>query len=276
MEPSRPHPLLAKFKPHALRVWHLLIKAIMPTLTIVALALSIYQLKQTKKAEEQSEKAKQEVESIAQNYRKIAASVSTQYENVFPANMKAITELIARTNKNITIVVDVAAYGHFSSPIASQEYVQALKTLSGKNIAINMVCYDSETSKTYLRKQLHKDNFSTFQESDRFKNYASRHANNIPTSFEKLLDQIDDADIALLDDLWDSGATVKTTKIELPVYMWIIDDNKEAVFSFYNYGQSPREASFRTQDERFIDVLKEMAKKAFDEGQPYEPKRKPS
>src|SRR2546427_168495 len=105
--------------------WHYFIKVFGPGLTIAALILSIIQLRQAKRAEQESnetlQKAREETQRLADQYKEIASkykdlseSVSTKYETFFPQNMPAIIRLFERTQNSLTVVTDVAAYGHFS------------------------------------------------------------------------------------------------------------------------------------------------------------------
>jgi hypothetical protein len=65
--------------------------------------------------------------------------------------MQDINDLLENeTHQSLTVVVDIAAYAHFSSPSHSYEYVAALDKLSSKNdIKIRFICYDSDTAKIY-------------------------------------------------------------------------------------------------------------------------------
>lgn len=259
--------------------WHLLIKIIGPGLTIVALGLSIFQLilamQAEKASEDNAEKARQDTQKIADQYKEIAASVSTKYVGVFPDNMRTIIDLIKTTQSSLTVITDVAAYGHFSSPRKSTEYASALRELSSpdRKISVRFLCYNSDATRKYLRNQFGITNFADFKkkEEEKFTIYSSLHPGNVPENENELFKQIDEAGIDLLKVLYDHHAKVSITSKDLPVFVWIVD-GKEAVFSFYNYGQSPREDSFVTRDPRFIERLTKMAEDAFVESQNYAPK----
>jgi hypothetical protein len=247
-----------------IRYWHLLTKIIGPSLTVIALLLSIYQLYQANKAE-------QEIKIIAE-------SISTKYVDVFPKNMPEIIKLIQKTQKSLTVITDVAAYGHFSNPDNSASYTTELEKLSYPNrkIDIKFVCYDSEHTQDSLRKQF--GDFDALKAKNEFNAYMLWHPNDVPKDMTDLVSQIDEAGIALQNslkkhnDIKVNNIIIKVSKEGLPIFMWISDD-QEAIFSLHNYGQSPREDSFRTTDPRFIQRLKEIANEALAKSDPYEIKK---
>jgi hypothetical protein len=238
------------------KFWQLMID-IGPALTVLALFLSIFQLIQASCG--------------ARDIRQIANSVSTRYEDVFPNNMPEIIELINRTEHSLTIITDVAAYGHYSSPPNSARYIQALESVNypDRNIRIEILCYDSETAHKKLADQFAITDFEVYkskkENQETLMTYAKWHNGKVLQNAGEIYDAIIQADDALLISLKSNAVTrVKTTSNDLPIFMWIRDD-KEAIFSLHNYGQSPREDSFRTTDERFIARLKAIAKAEFEE-----------
>lgn len=204
----------------------------------------------------------------ADDVRKIADSVSTQYVDVFPQNMPKIEELINRTESSLTIITDVAAYGHFSSPSNSDKYRRALEALNApdRNIRIEILCYDSPTGTNKLREQFAITDFQQYRKEreETFTTYARWHQGWEPQNPEELYTAIIQAGEDMLKRLGSNATTrIVRTSADLPLFMWIRDD-KEAIFSLHNYGQSPREDSFRTTDGRFIARLKDIAKAEFE------------
>jgi len=237
-----------------------------PVITVAALALAIFQSCQAIRSE--------------QKVQDIAESVSTQYVNVFPNNMPKIIELLQKAQKKLVIVSDIGAYGHFSSPSDSNSYVKELDRLSapGKKIDIEFICYSRSAADEHLEDQFgwntllassKGDQVKAWQKfhddhKDAFVAYRPWHFNKEPMDMGDLTNQINDATDNLLTQLrsrkGEQGIYL-AAKTELPIFMWIIDDN-EAIFSFHTYGENAREHSFRTTDPRFIDRLKEIANEA--------------
>jgi hypothetical protein len=251
-----------------------LVKVIGPSLTVLALLLSIIQLYQANKAERENKKAleeaKLETQKIANKYDELTILATTQYVDVFPKNMPKIIELIQGTRNSLTIITDVAAYGHFSNPSDSDRYIRELEALSSpdKKIDIRFLCYNSDETKRHLAEQF--PDFDVLKTTEQFDTYGRWHPNNLPKSKDELVTQIDRAGIGFLNFLKSRKPTINITAKELPIFMWISDD-KTAIFSLHNYGQSPREHSFITSDPRFIQRLKEIAEEAFVNSQEYKP-----
>lgn len=52
----------------------------------------------------------------------------------------------------------------------------------------------------------------------------------------------------------EKGAKILETNKDLRTFLWIVDE-KNAIFSFNNYGKGNREVSFRTNDKKLIESL---------------------
>src|SRR6266478_8397940 len=86
--PSDRKPLKTRLKPYLSKVWHFLIRVIGPSLTVLALALSIYQLRKAENAEKESQKAAEAIKQETQEVNgKVTMLTATQYVDVFPNNM---------------------------------------------------------------------------------------------------------------------------------------------------------------------------------------------
>jgi hypothetical protein len=253
---------------------HFLVRIIGPSLTVAALLLAIIQLYQANKAERNNKRAaeetKIETQKIADRYKELSILATTQYVDVFPKNMPKIIELIQGTRNSLTVITDVAAYGHFSSPGDSDRYIRELGALSSpeRKIEIRLLCYNSNETKRHLKEQF--PDFDVLKESPQFDAYKPWHQNDLPQSKDDLINQIDEAGIVFLNSLKTLKPVIRRTSKELPIFMWISDD-KTAIFSLHNYGQSPREHSFTTNDPRFIQRLKEIADEAFGYSEEYKP-----
>lgn len=253
---------------------HFLVKVIGPSLTVTALLLSVIQLYQANKAERNNkrslEETKAETQRIADRYKELSILATTQYVDVFPKNMPKIIELIQGTRNSLTVITDVAAYGHFSSPGDSDRYVREIVGIASpeRKIDVRVLCYNSNETKLHLKDQF--PDFDVLKNTPQFDSYKPWHQNDLPQNKDQLIKQIVDAGILFLNSLKTLKPVIRTTSKELPIFVWISDD-KTAIFSLHNYGQSPREHSFTTNDPRFIQRLKEIADEAFGNSQEYKP-----
>jgi hypothetical protein len=256
--------------------WYTLTKFIILILTVVTLILSILQLRQAIRTDQDSNgKAEQlsaQYQILTEQYRALQETQSTKYVDVFPDNMLEINKLLEdRVQQSLTVVVDIAAYAHFSSPSESGRYVEALTKLSRKGIKIKFICYDPKTAQSYLKKQfgweeLVKKNHGSEAEawkrftennSEKVTAYKNMHQSDMPQSMDDLVNQITNAGDELLTMLKQRGAEIKETSNDLPIFMWV-GDNSEAIFSLHTYGQDPREHSFKTSDHAFIERLNDI------------------
>ncbi len=199
---------------------------------------------------------------------RIADSISTQYVDVFPNNMPDVISLINRTQKNLTIITDVAAYGHFSSPDNSREYVRALNNLnnSQKDVQIKVLYYETTKGKAKLAEQFASEilDWSAFTAGPRYQNYSRHYPADLPKDADALYNQIIQAGEKLKTNLQgiNSKTRVVTTSDDLQIFMWI-RDGEEAMFSLHNYGPNTREDSFKTIDKRLITRLDAIADEEF-------------
>lgn len=226
-------------------------------ITVVALALSVIQGKDIKD---------------------IAEAVSTQHVGVFPHNMKAINNLIQKTERSLLIVSDVPSYGNFSNPEAYDEYnvrleecANLLRKQYGAH-AIRMLIYDDTTREIAREKQfkfLYSSNIDTLANhadyKDKYKKYMELEINKKKEfkvkSVGDLYRRIESENIEFIKELVRAGVEVKGTSSTEQVFVWISDD-KEALFSFLNR-PGDQEVSFRTSDRDLIEILRKNAEAAF-------------
>jgi hypothetical protein len=67
---------------------------------------------------------------------------------------------------------------------------------------------------------------------------------------------LEERHINFLNELSNIGVQIYESHVDLRLFSWISDDS--AIFSFYNYGNKPREVSFFTNDQSFINILKDI------------------
>ena len=188
--------------------------------------------------------------------------------DVFPNNMPEIISQINRTQKSLTVITDVAAYGHFSSPDNSREYIRALNDLnnSRKDVQIKILYYEPAKGKNKLKEQFATEiaSWTAFMQGDAYLSYVRRHPNDVPKDADALLTQIIGAGEKLKTNLLGINPETKviTTTDDLQIFMWI-RDGEEAMFSLHNYGPNTREDSFKSIDKRFITRLEAIADEEF-------------
>jgi hypothetical protein len=182
--------------------------------------------------------------------------------------MPEIISLINRTQKSLTVITDVAAYGHFSSPDNSREYIRALNDLNNSrdDVQIKILYYEPMKGKNKLKEQLATQiaNWKAFVQDETYLDYMRHHPNDVPKDADALITQIIEAGEKLKANLLGINPETKviSTTHDLQIFMWI-RDGEEAMFSLHNYGPNTREDSFKTIDKRFITRLEAIAGEEF-------------
>ncbi len=257
-------------------------------LALGALAVGLWHLREIRKViretraqEEEAkthtaalQKQRDEIKQISGDIKEIAGSISTRYVDTFPRNLPSIIDLIDRTTSSLCIVTDTPAYGHYSNPSAFEQYRLKLQVLASpdKNITINLLTYDDSKRNFYAKHQFGITEITQLRERDSYKAYFAYWKNKrqpkTMDDFYKLIHENNDKfrrELGQYDNI-----KICETDNQLPIFLWMRDEN-EAIFSFYNYGLSPREVSFRTNDQKLLAVLTEMANVAFENSRRYEP-----
>jgi hypothetical protein len=226
--------------------------------TVIALGMSIYQLKQSHKTEER--------------IKQISDSVSTKYIGVFPENMNSINDLIASTHKDLWIIADVPAYGGFSTPSQYQQYIQGIKELairSGQPQGVRILTWDSKTRRESFNHLFGDRTIEQLREFDIYKKYFQYWKKKAqPKTLDDFYNVVESENYEFQRRVSEMGTDINETSTRLPVFLWLSDD-KEAIFSFYYYGGNGREVSFRTTDPKLIQVLRELAVDLFRESHKY-------
>ena len=207
----------------------------------------------------------EKVKGLEQLSEVISESISTRYVGNFPDNMNEMIKLIPTTQKRLIIVCDVPAFGHFSNPEGFRQYNLALQTLlnrTSKKPEITLVNYDLKrrlnNSANQFKMPVHE-----LRKSESYKNYFNYWGDDRKEpkveNLEDFCSWLDMRHRRFQDDLEEKGVRVYETSKDLRAFIWIVDD-REAIFSFYNYGSENREVSFRTNDKRLIESLTLIAK----------------
>jgi len=218
-------------------------------LTIVAIALAVYALVYAIRHHKTLEEVKK--------------WISTQPVGNFPANMDAIINVISGANERIRIMADLVAYGHFSDPDKSREYLRALADKKLK-AEITLIVYDSDTSMKARKAQWKPDEFPQYLKRNlrKFELFFERYhpmLGGIPKDHTAFVEALGRDEQARREEIRNQGIDLHLIEgiQSLPFFLWL-RDHHEAVFSFYNLDDTVREISFRTTDKALIDALADV------------------
>lgn len=159
----------------------------------------------------------------------------------------------------------------FQNPEVFDQYNLAIIGLltRAKKPQVNLVTYDlTRRQKNSLNQfKMAFDELKltkTYQEY--FKLWPEREDPTIKT-LDEFCKWLDERHVNFQYELKEKGAKVYESSIDLRAFVWIIDE-KEAIFSFYNYGSENREVSFRTNDKKLIRSLLLISKESQDSSIP--------
>jgi len=232
------------------------------------------------------------LDNIGENARLAVQAASTRSIPTFPDSLHEITDIVRRTCAEMTILVDVAAYGHYSAPDEFNSYYLALqeiasmrldesrktKTCSDRlsdrpstdRVRIRALIYNPVLTQQSLATQFQKDS-RTLVKEPRFAKYFDYHKNlNKPSSKEELISILRDQDFAVARQFQSMGAEVRVADHRFPIYFWL-RDGEDAVFVF-NY-QAPEtgaatEIPFRTHDGKLTNVFAGIFESEWTNGKP--------
>jgi hypothetical protein len=123
-----------------------------------------------------------------------------------------------------------------------------------------MIIYDEQKRLDSLENQFGKRTIEEVKASEKYKAFFAywKEGKQQPKTMQDFYKLVDSEDKDFLPILKKYAVEVRETKDPLPVFLWLSDDRR-AIFSFYNYGDNPREVSFQTNDPQLIAVLKQIA-----------------
>lgn len=208
----------------------------------------------------QSAESKEQLEELRSQsidrMDKMHALISTKYVASFPADMDCLIELLRSAEREISILVDVAGYGHMSRHGSFKQYEQLLISKREKDkVEIHIALYDMDSWSRITPRLFrppnkgsdpssneHCDYVSELKNSKELEDYwsdldrrldvngghpSSRHDIN---THEEFIDQLRRDEIHYRQTI--PGIEVQlSTPNHLPMLCWMVD-NSRAVYSF--------------------------------------------
>lgn len=237
----------SNFKSLLKKSWIFFYSVIAPIATVIALSLSWWQNK---------------------DLQDISNSVSTRFVGAFPENMRSINELIGGS-KDVLIITDTPSYGHFSNPYEHNLYIKRLKEITEAEGKVRVLVYNDNIRMESIKDQFSSYSLDEIKELKSYKKYIKylerkkkrkiKH-DKIEDFFQHLFDEGSE----IIHELRRSGVEIKKTSEKQQIFIWIGDNSRQAVFSMLNYGPTNREVSFRTYDQKFIEILRDRAESTYD------------
>ena len=187
----------------------------------------------------------------------VAGSMSTRFVGNFPKNLSEIVRIVSQGSRRLDIVVDICAYGHYSAPRLSDEYVSAVREARReRNVEVRMIFYEATQHVTNAKLQFPEVDFQREQQSPRFREYFGKvyPGKRKPTTWDDFLRTMLTEESKLLKELRDDGVKLRSVSDRLPMSLWL-EDGEAAVFSFQNPTDRDNELSFGTRDGNLLRTL---------------------
>lgn len=186
----------------------------------------------------------------------IARTMSTRFVGLFPKNLVEIAEVIGKASRHIYIMADFVDYGHYSSPVAFNIYLDKIKEARKQNVKVRVICYGKQLADRETEDQFPDKNFAEECESRRFKTYFEIHSGvPKPCDAAQLRSLLASRQKKFVEDLSEQGVEFAYFPERSDFFLWLEDD-EEAIFAFKNIGNTQREFSFRTQDSNLIEQFR--------------------
>jgi hypothetical protein len=204
-------------------------------------------------------------ERIAGDSKQIASSMSTRFIGEFPYNLVAITDALAAARSHVEIMVDIAAYGHYSNPEAFLQYFQRLEKLAMEpDVQLRMIVYDETLNAAGRDDQFGgQAGFSIIRGDRKFEQYFAKHrAEDIPDDYTAFIKFLQVREEQRKVTLQTNGAEIRDSNERFRFFLWLVDD-VEAVFAFQICGEHFREICFRTKDGNLIHTFADVFKQAW-------------
>jgi hypothetical protein len=155
-----------------LREFWELFKTLAPLLTVLALIMSIWQLRNARE--------------FKKNLNDISQSVSTKFIDKFPKNMDSIIKLVDETKEELDIVVDFASYGQFSNFELYEKYKSKIFEKILMNVKVRITCYRRGIIKSCGRRKFENEVPYAKIKFGKFKNLTHRRHTAHERFYQKL------------------------------------------------------------------------------------------
>lgn len=196
----------------------------------------------------------------------LSSTVQTRAIGHFPENLRAIVDLIERTNERLVIATDVASYGHLSNPDECARYHAALVACAARYVSVEIIAYSGARADAERRWQFTdyikngEDGFRELVGEERWIRFAAKNGIVNVKNCDDVFKALVFGDLKFRHGI-SQTSTVKVFDLPnpvdtLPVFFWL-RDGEEAIFSLFTVGENVREISFRTIDQSITDILGE-------------------
>ena len=199
--------------------------------------------------------------------KEIADSMSTRFIGQFPNNMTEVVAVVRQAKTALDILVDVAAYGHYSTPLLFEEFLKEINTK--RKLKVRMIVYHSDIYTKLRLEQFPEKTYEEERRSARYRKFfeANRRLTE-PTTWKGFQDMLLSEQAVHLKTIQNMKVDIRTINDLRFISIWL-EDRKDAVFSFQNAVEHEKEVSFRTRDGNLITTLNGVFEEAWTASEPF-------
>jgi hypothetical protein len=218
----------------------------------------------SKKLVEDSRKLLDNSTILSRDTAQIANSMSTQFIGEFPYNLSTLTQVLSAAKAHVEVMVDIVAYGHYSSPEAFLQYFQQLERIAVEpNVQLRMIVYDERLNAIGRDDQFGgQESFAAIKCDRKFEQYFAKHTQQIPDNYTAFINFLKVREEQRKSALQNDGAEVRDSDERFRFFLWLVDD-VEVVFAFQVCGEHFREICFRTKDGNLIHTFADVFRQAW-------------
>jgi hypothetical protein len=196
-------------------------------------------------------------EDLTTSTKRLEGQLSTRWIGVFPDYLPQIVDLVGSATESVVIFCDFPAYGEFTKWDTYGKYAEVIRE---KGPLVSLLCLDEDKRRALAEQQVSTgggwESWRSAHEVQIGEYLADQEHDDDPKTIsrQRLVSLLCAGDARALRD--EFGAAEKwTTSLVMPLYFWIVD-NEKAVFGLAPFVQEKAlEVGFRTVDGNLIGAL---------------------
>ncbi len=198
--------------------------------------------------------------NLSASTKRLERQLSTRWVGVFPDFMPQIVDLIGSAKSSVVIFCDFPAYGEFTKPDAYEKYAEVIRKQSERLERVDLLCLDEDKRRELVGQQVSTgggwESWRSEHEDHLHDYFTAREVDADPktVTHQELVDILTAGDTRALADEFSAAKTWTTSQV-MPLYFWIVDDER-AIFTLAPFVQETAlEVGFRTIDGNLIGAL---------------------
>lgn len=232
-------------------------------LAISSVSIGLYSIKSALKLNGEVKKQSNTLQEQSEKMKTITESLSTKFVDKFPNQMDTITDYINSTKNNLFMILDFPAYGSVSNPNGYAKFRNSLdKLMSLENIEVTLITYSADKQLEQLQLQFDLENVEEQirdNHKEKITSFTKKFNLKEISNYRQLFDELLKRNTELFNTFKENNQKVYLTDLELTMFLWLIDEDKKGLFSFYTRGLNSNEVTFSTEDRNVLRHMKDLS-----------------